>query len=306
MVDVEEEILAKTGPALFKELLRVYPVAEVDDYFKAGQWNNNQIKVDLQLIHVHRREAGAPDPPALEDVKMPEMPQATAFAGGIQLPGTAVRPPGTVAAPAIRPVVAAKAGVAVPATVSPGAAGAGAVSELRLIALFVTKWKLDPTRTKMMLAKLLPARRRYVIQHFKCTTQGAEATTALEQFIAKCEQTNAWANASAVLATAGGPRPVAPMAVAGVKRPLTQMPQAAAAAAAKRPKMVAAIAPKAVAKPAVAKPGLAKPGGIMRPLAGLRPAGPMTVRPPGVRPAVVAPKAPGQPGSLIKGLLQRF
>jgi len=291
MVSVEEEILAKTGPELFKELLRIYPVAEVDDYFKAGQWKNDQMKCDLQLIHVHRREAGAPDPIPLEDVKMPEMPQATAIAGGIQMPGAGVRPlgaPVTTIRPAVPKVGAA---VTVPAPAAPGAAAAGAVTELRLIALFVAKWKLDPTRTKMILAKLLPARRRYVIQHFKCANPGPEATTALEQFILKCEQTNAWAGAVAVAAPGGmAPRAVGPATMAGVKRPLAPT---LSTDPSKRPKMMGAIAPTA-----------------LRPAAGLRPAGPAVVRPPGIRPAggagYINPKAKaGQPGSLIKGLLQR-
>jgi len=267
MAYIEEEVLAKTGPELLKELLRVYPVAEVDDYFKAGQWKNDQMKVDLQLIHTHRREAGAPDPIALEDVKMPEMPQAGPVAGmpgGIQLPGVAVRPQGAPVA-AVRPM-------AVPAAAAPGGAAAGAVTELRLIALFVAKWKLDPTQTKMMLAKLLPARRRYVIQYFKSTTQGVEATKALQLFIAKCEQTNAWAGAVAAAPAGMAVRPVAPglgLGVGGVKRPLAPT---LSADPAKRPKMVAAIAPKM--------------GAALRPMVagGLRPAGPAVVRPPGIRP----------------------
>jgi len=277
MAYIEEEIMAKIGPELFKELLRVYPVAEVEDYFKAGQWKNDQMKVDLQLIHMHRREAGAPDPIALEDVRMPEMPQAGPVAGmpgGIQLPGAAVRPQGAPVA-AVRPV-------AVPAAAAPGAAAAGAVTELRLIALFVAKWKLDPARTKMMLAKLLPARRRYVIQHFKNTTPGVEVTKALELFIAKCEQTNAWAGAVAAAPAAMAPRPMVPgLGVGGVKRPLAPT---LSADPAKRPKMVAALRPVAAAKPG---------GAALRPMqvaGGLRPAGPAAVRPPGLRPAMMGGK----------------
>mmetsp|Transcript_84049 Transcript_84049/g.211940 ORF Transcript_84049/g.211940 Transcript_84049/m.211940 type:complete len:277 (-) Transcript_84049:37-867(-) len=275
MVSVEEEILAKTGPELFKELLRIYPVAEIDDYFKAGQWKNDQMKADLQLIHVHRREAGAPDPMPLEDVKMPEMPQVVAMNGGIQMP-TAVRPVGAAAAP-IRPVVAKAGANAVPAAAAPGAA-VNAATELRLIALFIAKWKLDATRVKMMLAKLLPARRRYVIQHFKTTSPGPEATNALEQFIVKCGQTNAWAGAVVTAPSGAALRPMAPMTMTGVKRPAATPLMAEAA---KMPRIV----PKPAATP-------------LRPMqAAIRPNGAAMMRPPNVRPAA--------PGGVIRGLLQR-
>jgi len=215
----EEGALEKSGAELFKELLRVYPVAEVDDYFKHGQWKDEVMKVDLQLVEQHRKEAGAPDPVPLEEVQLPVMPKALAAPawqmgapgmvpgavrppmGGVTLPG-AVRPAGTVVAPG----GAAAAGAA-------AAAAGGPIAELRLIALFVAKWKLDPTKTKMMLAKMTPQKRRYVIQNFKSTPGAADATTELEQFIAQCEKTGAWEGTAA----AG---PVTPGALTGVKRPM--------------------------------------------------------------------------------------
>lgn len=51
-----EERLAKQGPELFKELKRIYSVAEVEDYFKNGVWREDLMRTDLQLIEVHRRE----------------------------------------------------------------------------------------------------------------------------------------------------------------------------------------------------------------------------------------------------------
>lgn len=287
MAFIDEEILAKTGPELFRELLRVYPIADVEDYLKAGQWKNDVMKCDLQLVNMHRREAGAPDPIPLEDVRMPEMPEAAPMPQ--QMPA-GVRP--MVAGAAVRAPIIPKAGGSVmPAPAGPAGA-TNAATELRLIALFIAKWKLDPTQVKIMLAKLLPARRRYVIQHFKATTQGPEATNALQQFINRCEQTNAWAGAVAPApAGAAGIRLVAPMT--GMKRPMAPMMAAAGAIPAKRPHLMSAVTPP--------RPPAAKPAGVqafmpVQPGGGLRPGGQAMLRP--QRP--VAPK-----GGLIRGLLQR-
>merc|ERR1719433_1074409 len=78
----EEDFLEKTGAELFRELLRVYEVAELDDYFKAGKWRDETMKCDLLLLHAHRKEAGAPDPIPLEEVVMPELPKTGLFTSG--------------------------------------------------------------------------------------------------------------------------------------------------------------------------------------------------------------------------------
>jgi len=188
MAEETDDRLSKTGSELFHELLRVYSVAEVDDYFKAGQWKDELMRTDLQLIEKHRREAGAPEPPDLSEVKLPEMPKATVM--------FQARPPAF--------------GAATTTAVTPPTLGS-AVAELRLIALFVAKWKLDTTRTKTVLSKLVPARRRHVIASFKTEKSGEEATQALEEFITECNEKNSWpANTGA-----------SPVAVAGVKRPLS-------------------------------------------------------------------------------------
>merc|ERR1719476_939707 len=147
------------------------------------------------MIYAHAREAGAPYPPPLDTVQLPpNMPRA---ALGIPLQGKpqaapGLQLPGTVTAAAVRPTPAGVATVrpvgAVPGVVAPDAATAGTApasgpaAELRLIALFVAKWKLDPTRTKLMLAKLTPQKRRHVIQHFKATA-GADPSNSLAQFV---------------------------------------------------------------------------------------------------------------------------
>merc|ERR1719507_2834445 len=128
----------------------------------------------------------------------------------------------------------------------------------------------------MMLAKLAPPQRRYVIGNFKAAS--GDSTTELGQFIAKCEQTNAWV---------AGPTPVAPaattMTTPGVaKRPLT--PVAPIMDASKRPCLVTpgTAAPQAVRpviQPVVRPPTMTGAVAPPRP-GGPRPVG--LVRPPGL------------------------
>lgn len=317
----DEDILKKSGADLYRELLRVYSVAELEDYFKAGIWKEDLIKADLQLIWAHRREAGAPDPPDIDDVPMPKVPKAAPMIG--------VRPvvPGSMVAGTIRPTIPLNAAIR-PGGVVPGLAIAangatsGPAAELKLIALFIAKWKLDPTRSKMLLAKMTPAKRRYVITNFKNTTNAADPTAALEQYIAQCEKTNAWgaAVAAAGVATMPGlitPRPAVPKPVVAPKPFSVPTFTAAAALAGKRP-----IAPVAVMdpskRPRITPPfqgfvsPAAKMGGAVRPITP-RPMTP-AVRPPmqpvaprpGIRPVAPNAKAQEKPGNLIRSLLQKL
>lgn len=286
----EEGALEKSGAELFKELLRVYPVAEVDDYFKHGQWKDEVMKVDLMLIEQHRKEAGAPDPVPLDEVVLPVMPKvaaAGAWQMGAAVPGT-VRPvmAGGVTLPnTIRPTGAVVTPAAAAATGAAAVAAGGPIAELRLIALFVAKWKLDPTKTKMMLAKMTPQKRRYVIQNFKSTPASPDATSELEQFIAQCEKTNAW-DTPATPGAVGGPVQPGALGV-GVKRTLTPM-NPTVLDPSKRPRItVPTVQPKAgtVVTPAQAMAarmggGAVRPPGTVRPpnmMAGARPA--MGLRP---------------------------
>jgi hypothetical protein len=186
IIDVEEA-LTKTGPELFKELYRIYPVAEPDDYFKNGQWRNDVMKTDIVLIESHRRESGAPDVPDLDDLKLPKLPEAS-------LTGSAPNALGALSLqqklmPNILPTTPNGA-PAITATSTP-------VVEIRLIALFVSKWKLDAVKAKTELAKLSQGRRRYVISNFKAASQtGAEATKELEAYIAECEADGSWDKAA--------------------------------------------------------------------------------------------------------------
>jgi len=266
------EIAEKSGPELFRELLRVYPVAELEDYYKNGVWKDSDMRTDINLVLIHRKEAGAPDPPALEDVVMPDLPKPPGYANGIRptMPSLMPRLSGT-------------------ATVSPGSATAGGpVAELRLIALFVHKWKLDPTQTKLLLAKMTPARRRYVIQNFKTTeTDAAGAFAALEAYIAECESTNAWANATAPPTAAG---------VTTLKRPVPAATITPVLDPSKKPRLTP-IVPTAP-RPLLSTP---RPVGVV---SAPRPVGIVGARVP--KPAGVRPPAPAmKPGSLIKALLAK-
>jgi len=357
---LDEEVLSKKGSELFRELQRLYPVADVEDYYKLGAWKEDLMKTDMQLIDAHRKEAGAPDPVPLEDIPEPELPKTPALLARVGILGSGIRPlvpGGALAALAPRPAGAAATAATRPAALTPlrpgllapatkagpvAAPPGSAATDLRLIALFVNKWKLEPTKTKMMLAKLTQEKRRYVIQNFKATVAGPTATPALEQFIAQCERTGAWGASAAAPAAKpavlGIKRPLAPPILDPNKRPrfagqvagtrpapaaspaLARL-QAAARPSAVRPLQPAAVRPlipggvraaQAARPPAplrpaagVRPPAAIRPGPAVRPPAAVRTARPPSRPPPGVRPAD-APKAKAATGSLIKNLLQRF
>eukprot|EP00434_Breviolum_minutum_P011821 symbB.v1.2.010430.t1/scaffold655.1/size176010/17 len=77
----------KSGAELFKELYRLLPSLSFEDYFKNGIWQNDLMRLDIEVIDAHRREAGAPDPPPMEEVDFPPLPgnsQATSLGGLIR------------------------------------------------------------------------------------------------------------------------------------------------------------------------------------------------------------------------------
>lgn len=231
---IKEEIKGKQGPELFRELLRQLPMVFLEDYYKNGVWQNDLMRLDIQILAAHKMEAGAPDPPPLSEVQMPEVPQSATMllnpstmlrtAGGALtaptiphpggvgslaaptislqgLAGTVVRPPGM--ATALIPGLAATGptGVGLVAPSRPGALTAtagfsGAASDLRQIALFVSKWRLDAARTAPLLMKLTSPRRHFVMQTFKdpsCVNGAAVPVEKLEEYIAQCQRGPAWA-----------------------------------------------------------------------------------------------------------------
>lgn len=258
---VDPEILAKTGAELFRELLRVYAPAEVDDYCKQGVWKDDQMRIDIQLFYQHAREAGAPEPPPLEEVRIPEAKAISAGIAGILLPATVTG--------GARPSNPSGASVVKPPAVGPAA-------DLRAIAQLSSKYGLDPARTKAMLDKLTPERRRLVLQSFKTTATDREAAmVALQTFVGNLVATVSWqatvpAASSSVMP---GVLPSVPVA-AGPIWPGTAPGAAAMALAAgqlkrppepvlppnKRPALAtAALAPKSAAMAVGVLPGVALP-----------------------------------------------
>lgn len=205
-----ERALGKTDQELYRELLRLYPTAELEDYLRFGVWKNDLMRTDLQLFAVHRREAGAPDPLPLGQVQVPPIPKSLQALPGMTLTGGGASRPslllgatslglGGIRLPnpmAAQPSAGSASSSAASSTITP-------LAELRVIALFVAKWKMDPTRTKVMLARLTPQRRRHVMSNFKSAAVGLETTTELEAYIAECEKTNSWGTSPLALAPAG-------------------------------------------------------------------------------------------------------
>lgn len=245
---MSEEALSKSGQELFRELLRLYGTAEVEDYHKVGQWRDELMRTDLVLIEAHRKEAGAPDPPELDEVIMPEMPSV----GGGFLGG------------GLSALIGAGAPIAAGGLAASLGQAGGHVAELRLIALFVSKWKLDPAKSKALLAKLSPQGRRHIITNFKITGSG-DATLELDKYIAECERDGSLANAAAVTVAAAQPA-VQPAGPVISPRP----PLSVVMAGMKRPLMVPAFGNPALdpsKRPRLSVPGMMAPG--MRPAAGL-------------------------------------
>lgn len=104
----------------------------------------------------------------------------------------------------------------------------GATADLRQIALFISKWHLEPTRTKVMLARMPPVRRRYVMQNFTYTpVTGVSPVAKLEEFIQECDRTSVWLQVAASAgAAAAAKRPASPPAAngEGAKRHCAQAP----------------------------------------------------------------------------------
>lgn len=297
---IRESIKGKGGVELFRELLRHLPTIIVEDYYKNGVWQNELMKLDLEIVVCHRVGAGASDPIPLEEVPMPKVPDppkallsglvrplgmlnamrplglfGTSVAGGLLRPAGATNglPPLTL--PGLRPVAmqnslaAAAAAMAkmaagtVPgqaiAAKSPATALSGAVADLRQIALFVSKWRLEPTRTKELLQKLPPERRRSVMNNFAYVPiNGTPSMVKFEEYITQCQRTDTWAAtsvaggpvaspgascSSSLLPTGGGTAAAVGSSVAlGAKRPLEQ-PETDDQGLAKR----AAVGPQAAA-----------------------------------------------------------
>jgi len=289
-MDDQEEILGKKGAELFKELLRVYPGACPEDYFANGAWRDDLLSIDWQLVQAHREEAGAEDPPPLEDIVMPELPKVTARAplgpgeplkpsptptaskqpkaampfklwgsggAGKAALGASIKPTVTtvriansaggvgVTKPSVYPTASngspraasttttttikttmagrkpifpsapyagrsstaastsnnsntnnTKTSNANAASSSSSAAPDSTLAELKRIQLFVQKWELSPIKTKLMLAKIGPNGRKYVLNYFQ-PKSGGDSTDELKTFIDDHQAKGSWAGVPA-------------------------------------------------------------------------------------------------------------
>merc|ERR1719443_233023 len=146
------------------------------------------------------------------------MPGVTAFTVGMPIK------PINVAAGMVNGSRGATPRVVPPVGAVPLAAATGAAAEIRQIALFVSKWRLEPTKTKLLLAPLQYAKRRWVMDSFKYEpNSGMTSVQKLEAFLKECEATNAWqvADDTPVANSSGVAGATTPGAVAGAeaKRP---------------------------------------------------------------------------------------
>lgn len=134
-----EEALQKSDAALFKELFRVYPLAVVDDYYKLGQWQNALMQMDLQLYLAHLEESGAPEPPPLDKLTLPVLPNEL----GRSLPVGGKPPERAILVTPVLPH-----------------------TETLQILVFANKHRLDLTKAKQLLAPLDLAVREPVMSDF--------------------------------------------------------------------------------------------------------------------------------------------
>jgi len=222
-------MLSKTDGELFRELMRLYPLAEVEDYYKMGQWQQDLMRMDIQVFYAHREEAGAPELPPLEEIELPPLPvvPAAMMAMAMLQAGQAL-PAGGVASTL---QANAMAQAALPA------------AELQLIVNFANKHKLDLVKTKTTLSALSAVTRKTVMTGFESSGEDeAEKVKQLEAFISekqKEEPATNGATAPAATTPAGLTSPAAAAALAAAnaaKRPL--MPTAAAMDPNKRPHMM--------------------------------------------------------------------
>jgi len=165
---MDERSDAEADAEPFRELLRLFPLANIEDYFQNNKWRLDKIRIDTLLIDAHRKESGAPEPPPIEEVELPPLPGK-------------VRPAiGSVARPPAKPVVVPPASRAV---VNQAAA------ELKQISAFISKWKLDATKSKQILARLPPPKRRFVLSNFEGpgSPGSPEMGAAFEKYVRECD-----------------------------------------------------------------------------------------------------------------------
>lgn len=171
----------RSAPELFRELLRLLPSVQVEDYYANGQWDQDCIRIDIELLEKHREEAGAPEPPPLEDIPM------------VELPGVA-QPLGRRVASSVKPNHPKEqvnsngrvAMVAQPPKAPPPAAllRHAQWKEGYEMADFAETRGLDVEETKLVLSELQPSQRHWVMQNFQYDMSlDDDATAQFEQAV---------------------------------------------------------------------------------------------------------------------------
>lgn len=160
-----EDVLKKNGKELFRELLRIYSTAVVDDYFKDGIWKDDLMRDDYVLLDAHRKEACAISPPDLEDVVVPEP----------NLPFKGI--------------------------VAPWASGSVTIVGPTTEYEFMMKWRLDPARTKVALGTLSQQRRYYVFMRFRAASLDIDTNVQLSNFIHACQMSGSWDKVGSMIPT---------------------------------------------------------------------------------------------------------
>eukprot|EP00403_Amphidinium_massartii_P014809 CAMPEP_0178414898 /NCGR_PEP_ID=MMETSP0689_2-20121128/23273_1 /TAXON_ID=160604 /ORGANISM="Amphidinium massartii, Strain CS-259" /LENGTH=213 /DNA_ID=CAMNT_0020036201 /DNA_START=1 /DNA_END=638 /DNA_ORIENTATION=+ len=211
------------------------PTSMPEDYIRNGIWQNETMKMDLEILECHRREGGAPAPPPLDEVPVPKLPPGTlklllpsqqlqkapgltplnplqpiSLRGALAAAGPFSKSVGVTGAAAPPGVVAKATGLPVAGAVGDASAPAAPLADLREIAMFIAKWRLEPTRAKLVLAQLSLQRRQYVMHHFLDDPAGeGAAIDRLVKYIQDCEQSGAWGGGPSPAGAQAAPTPAA-------------------------------------------------------------------------------------------------
>mmetsp|Transcript_140871 Transcript_140871/g.392671 ORF Transcript_140871/g.392671 Transcript_140871/m.392671 type:complete len:321 (+) Transcript_140871:86-1048(+) len=306
----EEDTEARlSGSELFRELKRLLPTAIFGDYYQNGAWKRRHLLVDIELVQAHRREAGAPDPPSLSERDIPELAQMEPSLPPSRASGSAARN-GRRRAPG---EASSRLTPTQPPEPPPRALVADARhEESARIREFTEKWRVNPKKGKLLLARLRPSQQLWVMRHFRVDSTSMGPTTQLEHFIRDAER-------NGDLAAAEGPGTAGRGSTARRVPPAASPPSRSAAAPSSRGTSPRSPLPRrAPARPFAGNSGSgeepakrartgdaprpsAAPGPTPRSSAATRLSSPAAERQP--EPKKGPPKVESRPGDLIKNLL---
>eukprot|EP00434_Breviolum_minutum_P009988 symbB.v1.2.008807.t1/scaffold536.1/size343967/23 len=280
-----EEALEKSDADLFKELFRLYPLAHVEDYYKAG-WQNDLMKTDIQLFWAHREESGAPHPPAIEELELPTFPSVTD--PKTTAPETTTTTTTTTTTPDTTPKTKVKEVRNI--IVSPVLPQ----DETLEILIFVNKHGLDLTKTKVLLAPVERSRRGTLMADFS-PGEDSCALAQLQDFMQKSGISfERLEDEATPLASTEATDEASPSAAVSESSPVATTAPAVEKTAALA-ELLAKMPPATPATPASASGWGPRPAGPLTP-------GPVTIpaRPPSQPPVKTPPVAP--PGTLAPTL----